>query len=311
MNKRLKSLVVVSVLTALVAVSVLTGCSKKNTATTDSNTAGKTTKPTIIVGSKNFTESLILGELYADTLEHAGYKVERKFNLGDAIIHTSLVNGAIDLYPEYTGTALLSILKDPIKYDPKEVYNEVSTQYKKKFKLIWLNPSEANDSQGLVITKKASDEYNIHTISELQKKASNIRFASQGEFDYRADGLLALTKAYGPFNFKDEKTYDSGIMYNVLHNDKADLATADTTDGQLTKNEFVLLKDDKHVWPPYNVAPVVRQDIVNKNPKIRDILNKVTSKIDNKTIIKLNAEVDIDKKEYTQVAKDFFNAQLK
>ncbi|MBZ9608789.1 glycine/betaine ABC transporter substrate-binding protein [Clostridium estertheticum] len=310
MNKRLKSLVVVSVLTALVTVSVLTGCSKKSVSSGDINTSQTKSKPTIKVGSKDFTESLILSELYAVALEKEGYKVYRKFNLGSAVVHTSLVNGDIDVYPEYTGTGLLSVLKQQPKFDSKEVYNEVSTKYKEKFKLIWLDPSSANDGQGLVISKRASDKYNIHTITDLQKRAGSIRFASQGQFDERLDGLQALTMAYGDFKFKDEKIYDNGIKYDVLHNDKADVAVAYTTEGQLSKTEFAILEDDKNAWPPYNIAPVIKQDLLEKNPQIKDILNKVTSKIDNVSIIKLNSEVDIDKKEYAEVAKNFFEKEL-
>ena len=310
MNKRIRGLIVVSILATLVAVSMLTGCGTKSTKTTDPNSTQVKSKPTIKVGSKDFTESLILGELYALALEKSGYKVERKFNLGSAVVHTSLINGDIDFYPEYTGTALLSILKEKPMFDSKKVYDEVSAKYKEKFKLIWLSASLANDGQGLVISKKASDKYNIHTITDLQKNAGKIRFASQGQFDERADGLQALQKTYGTFKFKNEKIYDNGLKYDVLHNDKADLAVAYTTEGQLSKDEFVVLIDDKHVWPPYNIAPVIKEDILDANPEIKGILNKVTSKIDNKTIIKLNAQVDIDKKEYTQVAKDFFNTEL-
>lgn len=294
---------VLPLISILIVATILTGCGSTGSTSTNS-------KPTIKVGSKNFTESLILGELYSEALEHAGYNVDRKFNLGDAIVHTSLVNGQIDLYPEYTGTGLLSILKEQPKFTSKEVYDEVAAKYKEKYNLVWLNPSVANDSQGLVITKKASEEYNIHTISELQKNSSKIRFASQGEFDKRSDGLPALTKVYGSFNFKDEKLYDNGLKYDVLKNDKADLAVAYTTEGQLTDPQFVVLQDDKHAWPPYNVAPVVRQDILTKNPDIKAILNKVTAKLDNKTLIKLNAEVDIDKKEYKAVAKEFYDKEF-
>jgi len=310
MNKKLKGTVIVSVLSALVAVSVFTGCAKKSTSTTDSKTAVVKSKPVIKVGSKDFTESLILAEVYALALEKSGYKVERKFNLGSAVVHTSLINGDIDFYPEYTGTALLSVLKEQPRFDSKEVYDEVAAKYKEKFKLIWLEPSSANDGQGLVITKKASDEYNIHTISDLQKNAGKIRFASQGQFDERADGLPTLEKTYGAFKFKNEKIYDNGLKYDVLHNDKADLAVAYTTEGQLIKDEFVILEEDKHVWPPYNIAPVIKQDLLEANPQIGVILNKVTSKIDNKTIIKLNSQVDIDKKEYTEVARNFFDSEL-
>ena len=310
MSKKLKRIVIVSVLTVLVAVSMFTGCAKKSTTTNDSKTSVVKTKPTIKVGSKDFTESLILAEVYALALEKSGYKVERKFNLGSAVVHTSLINGDIDFYPEYTGTALLSVLKEQPRFDSKEVYDEVAAKYKEKFKLIWLEPSSANDGQGLVITKKASDEYNIHTISDLQKNAGKIRFASQGQFDERADGLPTLEKTYGAFKFKNEKIYDNGLKYDVLHNDKADLAVAYTTEGQLIKDEFVILEEDKHVWPPYNIAPVIKQDLLEANPQIGVILNKVTSKIDNKTIIKLNSQVDIDKKEYTEVARNFFDSEL-
>jgi len=310
MNKKLKSIVIFSLLTTLVALLSLNGCSKKSTTSTNLEVVAVKTKPTIKVGSKDFTESLILAEVYAIALEKEGYTVERKFNLSSAVVHTSLINGDIDFYPEYTGTGLLSILKEEPKFDSKEVYDEVAAKYKEKFKLIWLEPSSANDGQGLVISKKASDLYNIHTISDLQKNAGKIRFASQGEFSERADGLPALIKTYGEFNFLEEKIYDNGLKYDVLHNDKADVAVAYTTEGQLSKDEFVILEDDKHVWPPYNIAPVIKQDLLDANPEIGDILNKVTREIDNKTIIKLNAQVDIDKTEYTEVAKKFFDTEL-
>ncbi len=305
MVKRFSKLGMLLVAAILVLPAVLTGCSSNKTSSETAAATGN--KPIIKVGSKDFTESLILGELYALALEHAGYKVERKLNLGSAIVHDSLMNGDIDFYPEYTGTGLLSILKAAPKFDAKEVYDEVASQYKERFKLIWLNPSAANDSQGLVITKKAADQYQIRTISDLQKNASAIRFASQGQFDERADGLPALVKAYGAFNFKERRIYDNGIKYDVLHNDKADIAVAYTTEGELSRDEFVVLEDDKHVWPPYNIAPVIRQEVLEKNPEIKDILNKITAKLDNKTVISLNAEVDSKKREYTEVAKEFFD----
>lgn len=302
MVKKMSTLGMLLVLSMLVLLAVLTGCSSSNT----SSEYAKGNKATIKVGSKDFTESLILGELYALALENEGYKVERKLNLGSAVVHTSLVSGNIDFYPEYTGTGLLTVLKEAPKFDSKEVYNEVSSKYKEKFKLIWLEPSTANDSQGLVITKKAANQFRIHTISDLQKNASSIRFASQGQFDERADGLPALVKVYGSFDFKERKLYDNGIKYDVLHNDKADLAVAYTTEGELSKDEFVVLEDDKYAWPPYNIAPVIRQDVLEKNPEIKGILNKITAKLDTKTVITLNAEVDIKKREYAEVAKDFF-----
>lgn len=306
MIKKLENTTLSLVLAPIIFSMILMGCGKK----IEEGNINKTEKFTIKIGSKDFTESLILGELYAIALESAGYTVERKLNLGSSLVHSALINGEIDFYPEYTGTGLLSILKESPKYDSDEVYNEVYKQYKEKFHLIWLNPSLANDGQGLVIAKRASDKYNIHTISDLQKNASKIRFVSQGEFDKREDGLLALTKNYGPFNFKSKKIYDNGLKYDVLHNDKGDVAVAYTTEGQLSKSEFIILEDDKHVWPPYNIAPVIKEELINKNPEIKDILNAITAKLDNKTIIDLNAEVDINKREYEEVAREFYDKEF-
>lgn len=287
----------------------LIGCSDDDKTKSDEKV--KENKGNIIVGSKDFTESLILGELYAVALEDNGFKVDRKLNLASAIVHSALINEEVDLYPEYTGTGLLAVLKQEPMYDSKEVYDEVSKKYKEEFNVIWLDPSTANDSQGLVITKEASEKYDIKTISDLNEKADKIRFASQGEFDERADGLLGLEETYGKFNFKDSKIYDNGLKYEVLRNDKADVSVAYTTEGDLSSDEFVVLEDDKKAWPPYNIAPVIRGEVLEANPEIKNLLNEITAKLDNDTVIRLNAEVDIEKKEYEEVAKEFYEKEFK
>lgn len=263
----------------------------------------------IKVGSKDFTENLILGELYALALEAKGYEAERVFNVASSVIHTSLVNNEIDIYPEYTGTGLLSILKHDLVTDPQKVYDIVKEEYAKQFNLVWLNYSSANDGQGLVIRTETANRLGIKTISDLQAKADQIRFASQGEFEQREDGIPALEKTYGKFNFKSLKVYDNGLKYQVLSNDEADVAVAYTTEGQLVnKDKFTLLVDDKYVWPPYNVAPVVRKDTLDKNPDIADIINGINSSLDTDKITKLNAEVDVNKREYEEVAKEYFDS---
>ncbi len=276
-------------------------------AQTDSTSGGKDV--TIKVGSKDFTENLILGELYALALEAKGYKVERVFNVASSVIHTSLVNKEIDIYPEYTGTGLLSILKHELVTDPKKVYDIVKDEYAKKFNLVWLNYSSANDGQGLVIRTETANKLGIKTISDLQAKADQIRFASQGEFEQREDGIPALEKTYGKFKFKSLKVYDNGLKYQVLSNDEADVAVAYTTEGQLVnKDKFTLLVDDKYVWPPYNVAPVVSKEILDKNPDIAEVINKINGSLDTDKITKLNAEVDVNKREYEEVAKEYFDS---
>ncbi|MCR4751429.1 MAG: glycine/betaine ABC transporter substrate-binding protein [Eubacterium sp.] len=261
----------------------------------------------IRVGSKDFTENEIVAELYALALEDAGFEVERIMDVSSSVIHTSIVNDEIDLYPEYTGTGLISILKmDPLT-DPEEVYQTVKDAYEEEFGLVWLDYAAANDGQGLFISKKASDEYGITNISQLQEHASELRFASQGEFDEREDGLPGLEKIYGSFDWKSSKVYDNGLKYQVVENDEADISPAYTTEGRLSETDkFVLLEDDKQCWPPYNLAPVVRKDILEADPSIAEVLNKVNATLDTATITALNARVDVDGEEYEDVAAEYW-----
>ena len=259
---------------------------------------------TIRVGSKDFTESLVVSEIYALALENAGYKVERKQDIAGSVVHTSLIN----MYPEYTGTGLLSILQMDMITDPEEVYRTVKDEYEKRFSVTWLDYSKANDGQGLVIRTDVAKQLGISTISDLQEHAPELRFASQGEFDAREDGLPALENKYGTFDWKSSRVYDGGLKYEVLLNGEADVAPAYTTEGQLAeKDKFMLLEDDKQVWPPYNLAPVVRDDTLAKNPEIADILNKISASLDTDTVTALNAEVDVDKREYEEVAREYYD----
>lgn len=267
-------------------------------------------KDTVIrVGSKDFTEGLIVSEIYALALEEEGYEVERVFDISGSLVHTALVNAEIDLYPEYTGTGLMSVLGMDMITDPEEVYNTVKEEYEKQFQITWLDYSAANDGQGLAIRTDVAEELGIRTISDLQKHASELRFASQGEFDEREDSLPALERVYGPFNWKSSKVYDGGLKYEILRNGEADVTPAYTTDGALAEKEmFTLLEDDKQVWPPYNLAPVVRDDLLEKNPDIADILNKVSAALDTEKLTELNAKVDLEKEEYEDVAAEFYQS---
>lgn len=292
--------------TALVRLAVL-GVAAILAVTAVSCKGKKSGAAALRIGSKDFTENLILAEVYALALENAGVPVERKFALASSVVHTTLVNNEIDLYPEYTGTGLLSVLKLGLETDPQKVYQIVKDQYQQKFKLVWLNYAQANDGQGLAIAKRAADAHGIRTISDLQRNAEKIRFASQGEFDVREDALPLLARVYGPFNWKSSVVYSNALKYQVLLQDEADVAPAYTTEGQLAGGDFVLLADDKAAWPPYNIAPVVRQEALDKYPKIAEVLNAVNAKIDTPTITALNAQVDINQEEYEDVARSFFN----
>lgn len=263
----------------------------------------------IRVGSKDFTESLVVSEIYALALEDAGFTVERVPNISSSLIHTSLVNQEIDLYPEYTGTALLSILGKEMETDPDKVYETVKTAYSEQFDLDWLDYAKANDGQGLVIRTEVAVKYNIKTISDLQKHASQLRFASQGEFDQREDGIPGLTATYGTFNWKSSTVYDNSLKYSILENDEADVTPAYTTEGRLVETEtFTLLEDDKQFWPPYNLAPVVSREVLEKHPEMAEVLNKVSATLDTETVTALNAKVDVEGQDATQVAKEFYQS---
>lgn len=269
----------------------------------------KQSSTTIRVGSKDFTENLVIAEIYALALEDNGYTVERVSNISSSLIHNSIVNDEIDLYPEYTGTGLLSVLGEDMETDSEKVYKTVKKEYEEQFNLTWLDYASANDSQGLVIRTEVANSLNIKTISDLKAHASELRFASQGEFDEREDGLPGLEKTYGTFNWQSSKVYDNSLKYSVLENDEADVTPAYTTEGQLVSTDkFTLLEDDKQFWPPYNLAPVVRDNILDDNPDIKTILNNISAKLDTETVTELNAKVDVDGQEYTDVAKEYYDS---
>lgn len=263
---------------------------------------------TIRIGAKAFTESAIVSEVYALALEDKGFKVDRIFNVAGAIIHDALVNNEMDMYPEYTGTGLLVRLKMPMETNPQKVYDIVKEEYLKKWNIVWLDYTAANDGQGIVINTKVAQQYGIKTISDLQKYATELRFASQGDFDQREDALPALIKAYGPFDWKSSKVYDNSLKYTVLDSDEADLAPAYTTEGMLVSERFTVLVDDKSVWPPYNLTPIIQKSILDKYPEIETIINEISKHFDTETVIQLNAKVDVDKKEIEDVAKEFYNS---
>lgn len=280
---------------------------------TGSQDGGAEAKDTVIrVGSKDFTESLIVAEIYALALEDAGYTVERNLNIAGSVVHTAITSDEIDMYPEYTGTGLLSVLQMEMSSDPDEVYNTVKEAYNEQFDITWLDSTAINDRNGIAIRTQAAEEYNIYNMSQLQQNADKLRVCSQGEFEYREDGLPGLAKVYGEFNFKSINVYDNGIKYQILENDEADVCPGYSTDAQLVyKDKFTYLEDDKGFWPPYYLAPIIRNNVLEADPGIADVLNAVSAKLDTDTIIGLNAKVDIDHEEYEEVAEEFYTTVCK
>jgi len=264
----------------------------------------------IKVGSKDFTEQFIIGEMYALVLEKAGFTVERKLNLGGTpVAQAGLVSGEIDLYPEYTGTGLLTVLKLPASSDRQQVFSAISKGYKEQFDLVWLEPSPMNNTQALAMTKERSDALGIKTISEMIAKASELTIIGPPEFEQREDGLPGIKKGYGDFQLKDYKAVDPGLRYKGLVDGEADVAVAFGTDGEVSAFNLVLLADDKNIFPPYQVAPVVRQKALDANPGITEALNALAPKLTDATMQKLNFEVSGKQKEPADVAKEFLTQE--
>lgn len=288
----------------------VTGTAMSSTPSASASGATGGLKRKIVVSSKDFTEEFILGEMYALVLENAGVPVERKLNLGATDIAQAALlkgggEGGIDLYPEYTSTGLNNVLKkDPI-YDPTKVYDTVKEGYKQQFNLVWLKPSPMNDTQAMVATKEIADKYGLKSLQDLCDKADQLTVAAVAEFKDRADALPLLQKTYGGCNFKDIKVFAANLRYKALLNKDVDIAQAFSTDGPIAGNNLVLLADPKNYGLPYNVAPVVRQDVLDLYPQITDTLNKLSPMITNDEISALNWEVDGKGREYADVAKEW------
>lgn len=262
------------------------------------------------VGSKNFTEELILGELYAQAIEHAGATVRRRLDLGTTdIALAALHRGEIDLYPEYTGTALLNVLHAPPDSDPKRSYATVKNAFAARYDLVWLAPSPMNDTQALATTRAVAGREAISKLSDLAPKANELRLGTVPEFLTRADGLPGLQKKYGGFRFKSTKILDNGLKYAALARGDVDVIVAFSTEGLLKENGLIVLEDDKHLFPFYQVAPVVRRSLVTAKPQIAKALDALAPLITDDAMQNLNLQVEgSQKREPADVARDFLKS---
>jgi len=259
------------------------------------------------VGSKNFTEELVLGELYAQTLEHAGLAVTRRFDLGTTdIAMAALQRNEIDLYPEYTGTALVNVLHLPPQSDPQKSYTTVKSAYAKRFGLTWLAAAPMNDTQALATTRDVAGRYALGTLSDLAPNAAELRLGTVPEFLQRADGLPGLQKGYGGFRFKAIRILDNGLKYAALQHGDVDVVVAFSTEGQLKAENLIVLEDNKHLFPAYHVAPVVRDAALAAKPAIAPALDRLSALLTTDLMQDMNLQVEgPQKREPADVARDF------
>jgi len=262
----------------------------------------------IAIGSKDFTEEQLLGEMYAQRLEARGYTVERKLGLaGTEVAMEALQRGDIDLYPEYTGTALLTVLKEKPLPSSRAIYDAVKRAYAERYHLTWLAPAPFDDTQALATTQAIASRLNLKTLSDLSRAAPQLRLGSIPEFTKREDALPGLQRAYGGFQFQSIKLFDIGLKYQALLTNQVDIVVAFGTDGQIASDKLYVFVDDKHFWPAYNIAPVVRDETLAKNPHLAGDLNALAPLLTNRVMQDLNFQVDGAKRDPGDVARAFLN----
>ncbi|MFP4400074.1 MAG: glycine betaine ABC transporter substrate-binding protein [Desulfonatronovibrio sp.] len=266
----------------------------------------------ITIGGKNFTEQYLLPELAKLLLEEEGFEVELRTGVGTSIARQSLETGQIDMYYEYTGTAYTVFYNEEdseIMTDPQKVYEWVKEKDAQKG-LIWLESIEFNNTYTLMMRREDSERLGIETISEfgefVEENPDEITFALEAEFWERPDGFKELMKLY---NFRMPvqavKRMDMGLTYMALRKDQVTSAMGYSTDGRIAAFDLVNLEDDKNFFPVYNPAPVIREEVLEKYPEIRDILEPLAEKLDTQAMQALNAEVDVEHKDVTAAARDW------
>ncbi|MCB8814221.1 glycine betaine ABC transporter substrate-binding protein [Desulfosporosinus shakirovi] len=264
----------------------------------------------VVISGKNFTEQEILVYLMAGVVEaKTDLEVETKPWLGGTMVASKALDaGDIDIYAEYTGTALTVQLEQEVITDPDEAYDTVSKMYKETKDITWLKPFGFNNTYTLTLRKADAEKFGVETFSDLVKHAPDLVMASEPEFLERDDGYKGIQKLYG-IEFKDVKAMDAGLMYSALKDGKADVCPAYATDGRIIAFDLKVLKDDKHFFPPYYAAPIIRNDTLAKHPELADALNSLAGKLDDSVMQQLNAKVDLDKKTSKDVASEWLKAQ--
>jgi glycine betaine/choline ABC-type transport system substrate-binding protein len=269
-------------------------------------------KPTIRVGSKNFTEQFIMNEFLALKLEDAGYPVERNFGLGGtAVLMEAVFADELDVFVEYTGTGLIAMLQQELPEIPEdsdttmadEVYRLTKEGYAQEYGLTWLEQMDWNNTYALAVSREFSEEHGVTTTSDLEPLAGDLNLGTDLEFQVRDDGLPGLVETYG-FEFGNVTPGDPGLMYQAVAEGDVDVITAYTTDGRIPALDLVVLEDDKGFFPPYYAAPVVRNAILEESPEIADVLNELADQFSDEEIQALNYEVDENGAEPVDVARD-------
>jgi osmoprotectant transport system substrate-binding protein len=266
-------------------------------------------KGKITVGGKDFTEQHIYAKMTTLYLKENGYDIEQADGMGSTVVRKALENGQIDLYWEYTGTALIVFLKQNVVTDPDKAYETVK-EIDKKDGLVWLNKSDVNNSYAVLMREDKAKELGIKSLGDLadyvKKNPNDLKFASNAEFFSRNDGLIGLEKKYD-FTFPKNQIVkmDNGLVLNALKEKQVQVSMGTTTDGRNKGFNLLVLEDDKQFFPPYNAVPVIREEVLKKYPEVEELLNKMAAKLNDETMRDLNYRVDVKHEDVTKVAQEW------
>ncbi|TLY37812.1 MAG: ABC transporter substrate-binding protein [Nitrospirae bacterium] len=264
----------------------------------------------LTVGSKNFTEQVILGEIVAQHVSlRLSQRVDRKLNLGGTLLaHHALVKGDLALYPEYTGTALTAILKLPLSSDPDAVFAKVKAEYLARFNVHWLDPLGFNNTFAMVIRGADARKYQIESLSDAARHANGWTLGVGYEFQRRRDGLAGLLKTYKLPLKRRPHPMDLGLLYKALEQKQVDMVAANATDGLLSVLDVKILKDDKRYFPPYQASLAVRADALAKHPPLKRTLEQLSGLFSDEIMRTLNYQVDGKHLPVSEVAITFLRA---
>lgn len=266
----------------------------------------------VVVGSKNFTESDLLGEIVAQQIERrTGLPVERRFHLGGTFVcHQAITSGQIDLYVEYTGTAYTAVLKYPPIADRDSVYHAVARDYLRRFGLEWGAPFGFDNTFAITVRHRDATRYGLKRVSDLARVAPRWKAGFGYEFLERADGFRGLADTYGLRFAAPPTAMDLGLTYRALADGNVDVIAGNSTDGQIQALDLVVLEDDRHYFPPYHAAPVIRRATLDRHPEIAAALAQLGGRISDAEMRRLNALADVEHRDIASLARDWLRANV-
>lgn len=262
---------------------------------------------TVVVGGKKFTEQIILVHMMTQLLEeNTDLDVVNRADLGPTdVMHQAMLDGDVDIYAEYTGTAYMTVLKEELDTtDPDVIYERVKQAYNEEYSMTWLAPFQFNNTYAIAMREDHAEELGIEKISDLVSHTPHLSLGSDFYFFEREDGFDNFNAVYG-LEWGDSKGMDPGLMYSAVRDEQIDAITAYATDGRIPRFNLKILEDDKGFFPPYFAAPVIRNEVLEKHPEIADILNELAPHLTMEKMAELNSIVDIDGEKSSKVARDF------